>query len=127
MFDQTQGASCDNVGTGIRNGDDGHITLLKLDHVYFRNGQGLRSYTPGGTPFAGMHVWLDSVCTEGTDLIIGAWNGGTITVDHYANVYSNCKIVSGQVVTGTPLSCSQVVTPNPSGNPVRGTVIGCPP
>jgi len=126
MFDQTQSSACDNVGTGIRNGDSGRIGLLKLDHVYFRGGQGLRSYTPDGTPFPGMHVWLDGVCFEDTDGIIGTWNGGTITVDRYANVFTGCKIVNGQVVPGTALKCSSLVTPNPSGTPKVGTVIGCP-
>lgn len=114
------------VGTGVRNGDLGRIHYLKMDHVYIRGGQGIRSYTPDGTPFSGMHVWIDSVCLDNSDIQIGAWNGGRITVDHFANVYSGCSISNGRVVTGTPLKCSDVIYPKSGGAAGPGTVVGCP-
>jgi hypothetical protein len=110
-------------GTGVRNGDLGRINTLHIDHVYIHGGQGIRSYTPDGTPFAGMHVWIDGICLDGSSVEIGAWNGGTITVDHYANVYTGCTISGGNVVVGTPVACSSIIY-RVGANP--GTVVGCP-
>jgi hypothetical protein len=118
-------AANDLPGTGIRHGDEGRITLLKLDHVYFKSGHtGLAAHTPD-TTWAGMHIWLDHVCFQGpwfsAATEIDTWAGGTITVDHWADVYNNCSIANGEVVLGTPMTCSANVEAIQGGS-----VVGCP-
>lgn len=124
------GSGCGVInGCAIRNGDDGRISLLKLDHVYIKgpaNTGGIRSFTAANQAWAGYHLWIDNLCFDNADGGIAPYNNGTITVDHYANVFSGCSIVGGQVVTGTPMACSSWVSPNAAGGDGTGTVIGCP-
>src|SRR5262249_22944060 len=93
--------------SGIQIGDEFLLSELTLDHVYFQGG-GFIINTP--VSFGNMRVKMNNVCfAHGAFHLILVYGYATVTVEGFQNVYENCEIVNGQVITGTPINLSDVV------------------
>lgn len=124
--------ACTEVSSAIRIGDSTQTPLLHMSYVYVKGGgQGIRAYTSPG--YQNMHVAFENLCCEsaGPNSSCGqicAYGQGKITVDSYVNV-NRCTIVSGQVVVGAHIRCSDWIYQNGScnqGDGGPGPIIGCP-